>query len=89
MAPVRQARRCTGHRSRDRQPCEAWAVNGATVCVTHGGRSPQVVMAAAERQLERRMRQTLARLEVDPVSDPLTELSRLAGQVGKTGSRSV
>lgn len=44
-----QARRCTAHRTRDGQPCEAWAVHGATVCRAHGGAAPQVRAAATER----------------------------------------
>jgi hypothetical protein len=40
--------RCTAHRS-DKQPCRAWAVWGATVCVSHGGAAPQVRRAAQRR----------------------------------------
>lgn len=81
MPSPRQARRCTANRSGNRGPCGAWAMSGAVVCRAHGGRAPQVIAAAKERQLDAQVRQTLARLDVDEVADPLTELGRLAGQV--------
>lgn len=81
MAIPRQARPCSANRSGGRGKCKAWAVNGSTVCRAHGARAPQVLAAAAERRLEVEVRRTLARLDTDAVSDPLTELSMLAGQV--------
>lgn len=42
------ARTCTAHRSNG-QPCRRAAINGGTVCATHGGRSPQVKRAARVR----------------------------------------
>lgn len=51
------------------------------MCETHGGRAKQVLAAAAERRLDAEVRQTLARLDVADVADPLTELGRLAGQI--------
>ena len=41
--------RCTAHRSRDGRPCRRWARRGAAVCPSHGGNSPAVRRAAAER----------------------------------------
>lgn len=41
-------RRCRGRRSNG-QPCQRWAVLGATVCPKHGGAAPQVVEAAHKR----------------------------------------
>lgn len=76
----RQAVRCTGRRT-DGQPCGAYAVNGARVCSAHGGRAPQVKAKAAERVAEQQARRELARLDVAPVNDPLTEMARIAGQV--------
>lgn len=80
MSP-RQARRCSAHRSRDGKPCGKYAMRGATVCETHGGRAPQVRAAASERRLDAQVRATLAKLDVAEVADPLTELGRLAGQI--------
>jgi hypothetical protein len=48
MPRKRPAVRCTAHRT-DGQPCGGWAVHGASVCATHGGRAPQVQAAARER----------------------------------------
>lgn len=39
--------RCTAKTKRG--PCKAWPVQGATVCVTHGGAAPQVKRAAGKR----------------------------------------
>jgi hypothetical protein len=81
MASRRQARRCKARRSTDRQPCEAFAMDGAVVCSAHGGRAPQVKAAARRRGLERQAAAELARLDVQPLDDPLSELALLAGQV--------
>ena len=43
-------RKCAGHTANEREPCDNWAVVGAVVCSTHGGRAPQV-KAAAERRI--------------------------------------
>jgi hypothetical protein len=40
---------CAAHRSTDGEPCRAHAITGSRVCVVHGGRAPQVKMAAEER----------------------------------------
>lgn len=81
MAAPRQGRRCTAQRSKGRGPCEAWAIRGGKVCSAHGGRAPQVIAAAAERQLDAKVRTALARLDTDAVTDPLRELMHLAGQI--------
>lgn len=41
-------RKCIGKKS-DGQPCQRWAVKGATVCPSHGGNAPQVRKRAAVR----------------------------------------
>lgn len=83
MPSPKQALRCSG-KNRRGGPCKAWAIVGGTVCVAHGGRAPQVRAAAARRESERSVTvavgRMLARLDVDPVGDPFTELAKLAGQ---------
>ena len=44
--------RCTAHISDGSRQCERWAINGGTVCATHGGRAPQVMKSARERLAE-------------------------------------
>lgn len=72
---------CKGKSKQTGLPCEKFAIRGGTVCYYHGGRAPQVRAKAAERVVEEEVRQTLASLNVNPIDDPLTEMSRLAGQV--------
>ena len=80
MTGSRQAIRCKAHRT-DGQPCTAYAVNGATVCAIHGGRSPQVKAAAERRLLEERAQRELVRFsDAAPVGNPLAELLKLAGE---------
>lgn len=45
---ARCAVRCHAHRS-DGQPCRAWAVRGAAICIAHGAGAPQVRRAARRR----------------------------------------
>jgi hypothetical protein len=56
-------------------------MRGGTVCRKHGGGAPQVRAAAARREAEDEVRRGLAQLDVTPIEDPFTELSKLAGQV--------
>jgi hypothetical protein len=81
MTSNRQALRCKARRSADGEPCEAYAVTGAKVCSAHGGRAPQVKEAARRRSLERQAAAELARLDVTPLEDPLSELALLAAQI--------
>jgi hypothetical protein len=66
------------------KPCRKAPVLGADVCTSHGGAAPQVRAKAAERvaqqEFDKAMRRELARLEVTPVTDPLSTLADLAGQ---------
>jgi hypothetical protein len=56
VAKVRWAVPCSAHR-KNGLPCSAFAVTGGTVCVKHGGATPQVKAAAARRwELELMMR---------------------------------
>lgn len=72
---------CAANSKQTGQRCKQYAREGATVCRYHGGNARQVRRKAAERAAETDLRQVLARLDVAPVDDPLTEMSRLAGQV--------
>lgn len=80
MAKTRQARKCTARRS-DGTPCGAYAIRGAEVCRAHGGSSPAVTAAAADRVLDERANRALARLDAEPCDDPLAALAEVAGQV--------
>jgi len=44
--------RCTAHLSDGSRQCGRWAINGSTVCATHGGQAPQVKKSARERLAE-------------------------------------
>lgn len=78
------AEKCAGTHHTTGERCRKWPIRGATVCTSHGGAAPQVRAKAAERVAEQKfddtMRRELARLDVEPVDDPLTALSLLAGQ---------
>lgn len=51
-------------------------------CDRHGGKTPNGLAAAARRRTERQARAALASLgEAEPVTDPIGELERLAGEV--------
>ena len=76
-------RRCTGTTSRG--PCRKAPVRGAPVCTSHGGSAPQVKAKAQERIAEEDARRTLGKLgavlgPVEPVLNPLLELSKIAGE---------
>lgn len=87
---VPDERRCTAHYSPHNEEkaglrCTSWAMRGQRICGLHGGQTPQTKAAAqrrmAEAQLEVKVRRQLAKLDVEPVDNPLTALSQLAGQV--------
>src|SRR4051812_37765045 len=61
--------------------CRRAPVSGAAVCRLHGGAAPQVLARAAGRRAEREAERVLSREQVVPVTDPLTALSELAGEV--------
>lgn len=75
------AERCAANSKQRGERCLQPAMYGTPVCRFHGAGAPQTRAKAAERAVEAEMRDVLARLNVTPVDDPLTELSRLAGQV--------
>lgn len=81
-------RRCTGttkNRDRAGQRCGEWALKGQTVCAAHGGKSSQALKAAARRiaeaELNEQANKLLVSLGVEPVANPLTALSEMAGEM--------
>lgn len=44
--------KCHARISNGSRQCERWAINGSTVCATHGGGAPQVKKSAKERLAE-------------------------------------
>lgn len=61
-------RRCTAKSTRSHERCKKAAINGGTVCRSHGGAAPQVKLAAAER-LKALQDPALTRLEAMLTSD--------------------
>jgi hypothetical protein len=49
------------------------------VCDKHGGKSPQALAKANERMFEKRVRGLISGYVSEPVTDPVSELMRLAG----------
>lgn len=69
--------RCRATSSRTGKPCRNHPVNGATVCMAHGGAAPQVRRKAAERVARQRAGAHLAAEGINlSERDPLTELGR-------------
>ena len=68
--------RCTAHLSDGSRQCERWAINGSTVCATHGGQAPQVKKSARER---------LEAL-IDPAIDALRDVLQRGLDSGETPS---
>lgn len=73
-------RRCTAHSSRTGKRCKKAPMKGLTVCLAHGGGAPQVAAAAKRRVVEQEAAAELARLDVEPLNDPLSQLALLAAQ---------
>ena len=88
MSTPAQATRCSGKSKQSGAPCRQPPIPGGSVCYYHGGAAPQVI-AAAERRLAARKvtadaNAVLAHEGIEPVEDPLLELSKLA-----SGSRAL
>lgn len=80
--------RCTGttkNRDRAGERCGEWALKGQKVCKAHGGATPQARKAAAKRIAEAKLNEeaneVLTSLGGEPVSNPLTVLGELAGEL--------
>ena len=73
--------RCTATSSRTGERCKQRPITGGTVCVTHGGRAPQVVAKAKERVLEAKVAGELTKRGWEPLTDPLHAYADLAGEV--------
>lgn len=79
MAKQRQARKCKGKRT-DGNPCGNWAMLGALVCRSHGGKAPQVQAQAQENLADERIDRMLYRYQAESCANPLEALQRLAGR---------
>lgn len=74
--------KCTGKSSRSGLPCKNYPVTGATVCNAHGAAAPQVKAAAARRVVEGQALKAVSALGAwSPVTDPLSALADVAGEV--------
>lgn len=73
--------RCTAKTKRG--PCKAWPVQGATVCVTHGGAAPQVKAAAGKRLAVAEWAKSFGAPaeDADPSQTVLDEIRWAAGHV--------
>lgn len=80
--PVAQDRKCGAKAKSTGKQCGRWAIPGGTVCASHGGNARQVRDAANERVLTKQLRAdaeaTVAHLGLEPIGDPLDQLSLLA-----------
>jgi hypothetical protein len=80
-----KVRRCWARTKSTGKQCTQPAASGQKVCRFHGGAAAQNVRAGerrvAEAELDTAVRKQLAQLDADPVDNPLTALSELAGQM--------
>lgn len=74
-------KKCRAHSSRTGEPCKLWAIRGGTVCNKHGGKAPHVKAAAHARHVDQEITKVLGWLDINPIHDPLTALSELAGEI--------
>lgn len=73
--------KCTARTKSTGKQCGQWAIQGGTVCRTHGGMAPQVKAAANRRRAEARARGMLGTLDPKVIEDPFSELQKLAGEM--------
>lgn len=80
-----QGQRCTAKAKSTGERCARPANRGQKVCRVHGGNAPGALAKARERIAEQqavdRIHAALAKLDIEPVDDPLTALKNLAGEV--------
>ena len=69
-----------GAKTRSGGTCQNPPVNGATRCRMHGGALPQVKLKAARNTLSVRVAGELKSRDIEPVDDPVKELSRAVGE---------
>ena len=73
-------RRCKARSKGSGEQCKRSPVAGADVCLAHGGGARQVKAKAAERLLTARIRGELAKVEIEPITDPAAAYADLAGE---------
>lgn len=73
---------CTANSKQAKRRCRRRPIPGGTVCTSHGGKAAQVQQAAqrtlAARAITAQANASLAHEGVEPVENPLEELSKLA-----------
>ncbi len=74
--------KCLAHNN-EGTPCNRNPANGADVCPVHGGHAPQVRKAAEGRVLDQEARKLLKIEGYEPITDPYTQLSDIAGELVK------
>lgn len=73
--------KCTGKSKRTGGPCTQWPIKGGVVCWHHGGAAPQVQRAAAARVATEQATQYARKMGWTAVTDPLTALGEVAGEM--------
>jgi len=78
--------RCTAKKVNG-DPCSKWAIQGGTVCRTHGGNLPTVKASARERLMEMQADavQRIADTINDPRADPAVRLRASLAVLDRTG----
>lgn len=72
-------RQCVARSTRSGERCKKYAIRGATVCGSHGGRAPQVKRAAAKRVIVEQATK-LGLSDGQPIDDPVGALMDLGGE---------
>lgn len=73
--------KCTGTSKATGERCGRYPTRGTTVCHKHGAAAPQVKAAAARRVVEGQALKAVTSLRGAPVTDPLSALADVAGEV--------